>query len=308
MNNLIGDLIINKEYAEFVEKVFQMVSDKMGSQFRVRKECANKNNDTIRRGINISDSKDTSPGLRITPTIYLEEYYERYMAGCDLAKIVRHIIKLYYEISSPFQFNMEYFEFDNMKDKICFKLINKGMNQNLLECMPHRSFCDLAVTYYVLIVNDESGVGTLPIDDHLMTYWGVNEDTLWEFANRNTRKLLPPLFQTVDEALHGCNSEKEECCSDELISYVLSNGRKHLGAACILYEGILDDISEKIQSSYFILPSSIHEWFILADNGEPDKESCNALIQDTNSTQLAKEDLLSDHVYYYDREQRKLFY
>lgn len=34
MNNLIGDLIINKEYAEFVETVFQMVSDKMGSQFR----------------------------------------------------------------------------------------------------------------------------------------------------------------------------------------------------------------------------------------------------------------------------------
>ena len=89
---------------------------------------------------------------------------------------------------------------------------------------------------------------------------------------------------------------------------MLSNGRKHLGASCILYDGILDDISEKIQSSYFILPSSIHEWFILADNGVPDKESCNALIQDINSTELSKEELLSGHVYYYDREQRKIFY
>ena len=58
MNNLIGDLIVNKKYAEFVETVFQMVSNKIGEQFRVRKVCANKNNETIRWGISIFNPND----------------------------------------------------------------------------------------------------------------------------------------------------------------------------------------------------------------------------------------------------------
>lgn len=305
MNNLNEHMIAAGKYAEFVETVFQMVSNKIGEQFRVRKVCANKNNETIRWGISIFNPNDKSKDVRLTPTIYLDEYYGMYVRGCEFAEIVQHIIELYYEITSPFEFNMEDFEFDNIKDKVCFKLINQGMNMNLLESMPHRQFCDLAVTYYVQIIDDEKGVGTIPVNNSLMMFWGTDENTLWELAYKNTKNLLSPRFQTVKDAIYECTGEVIE---DGLSSFTLTNKRKHFGAASVLYEETLHKIAETLQSSYFLLPSSIHEWVILADDGIPDTESCNSLIQLVNRTELTAEEILADHVYYYDRSQRKISY
>lgn len=305
MKNYKDKIIMNEGYAAFVETVFQMVSKEMGEQFRIRKECANKNNDIIRWGVSIFDLKDKSREVRISPTVYLEEYYEKYVEGCELTEIVRHIIQLYYEIKSPCQFNFEDFAFDNMKDKICFKLINHHMNRKVLEGMPHREFCDLAVTYYVQIIDDERGVGTIPVNNFLMMLWDVDENTLWELAYKNTRNLLAPTFQSVKDAIYECTGEEIE---DGMSTFTFSNERRHFGAASILYEEALHDIAETIQSSYFILPSSIHEWFILADDGKPDPESCDALVHFVNRTQVSSEEILSDHAYYYDREQRKISY
>lgn len=305
MSDFKKDMTEYEGYAEFVETVFQMVSKEIGEQFRVRKEYADKNNDTIRWGVSIFDLKDKSKDVRISPTIYLEEYYGKYLGGCSLAKIVRNIINLYHEVTGSFLFNKEHFAFDNLKDKICFKLVNQDMNIDLLAGMPHRQFCDLVVTYYVLLANDENGFGAIPINNSLMRMWNVDENTLWEFAYKNTRNLLPPYLKTTEEAIYECTGEIKE---GGLPSFTLSNNRKHFGAATILYEDILHSVAETIQSSYVIMPSSIHEWVIFADNGMLGKESCDALVRYVNRTELAFEEILSEHAYYYDREKRKILY
>ena len=305
MNNLQDNMITNEGYTVFVETVFQMVSKELGEQFIVREECADKNNDTIRWGVSIFDLKDESKEVHISPTIYLEEYYKKYVEGCELAKIVKHIIQLYYEVKSPFQFALEDFAFDNMKDKICFKLINQHMNVKVLEGMPHRKFCDLAVAYYVQIIDDERGIGTIPVNNSLMMFWDVDESNLWELAYKNTRNLLTPNFQTVKDAIYECTGEVIE---DGMSTFTLSNERRHFGAAIVLYEETLHNVAEMLQASYYLLPSSIHEWFVLVDDGKPDPESCNALVDFVNRSQLSLEEILSDHAYYYDREQRKILY
>lgn len=76
----------------------------------------------------------------------------------------------------------------------------------------------------------------------------------------------------------------------------------------VLYEETLHNVAETLQASYYLLPSSIHEWFVLVDDGKPDPESCNALVDFVNRSQLSLEEILSDHAYYYDREQRKILY
>ena len=304
MNNLNNNIIVNGKYVEFVETILQMVSKKMGEQFQVRKECADKNNNTIRWGICISDLKDKSQEVRLSPTIYLEEYYEEYVEGCELNEIVQHIIEVYYEVSNPIQFNLECFEFDNMKEKICFKLINQDMNLKLLEGMPHRQFCDLAVAYYVQIIDDERGIGTIPVTDSLMTFWNVDENILWEFAYKNTRNLLIPKIQPVKDAIYGCTGEVVE----DLSLFTLSNGSRHFGAASVLYEETLYTFSEMIQSNYFLLPLSIHEWVLIVDDGTPSKESCDTLVHYLNREKMPCEKILADHAYYYDRKQRKILY
>ena len=39
-------------------------------------------------------------------------------------------------------------DFENVKDRVCFKLINKDRNAELLSDMPYIEFLDLAVTFY----------------------------------------------------------------------------------------------------------------------------------------------------------------
>ena len=83
--------------------------------------------------------------------------------------------------------------------------------------------------------------------------------------------------------------------------YVLTNNQKLYGAGCMLYPGLLESISEKLDHDLFLLPSSIHEMILLpAANRSYSKELADMVAQ-INRTELAADEVLSDQVYYYSR-------
>ena len=69
----------NIEFADAVEK---MMNKKMKGGVRASLYTAMKNNGKERTGILIE-----MPGINISPTIYLEEYYESYVAGRKIEQI-----------------------------------------------------------------------------------------------------------------------------------------------------------------------------------------------------------------------------
>jgi hypothetical protein len=64
------------------------------------------------------------------------------------------------------------------------------------------------------------------------------------------------------------------------------------------------------KSDYCILlPSSIHEMLLMPCESKPSKEEIRKLektVRTVNKEQVAREELLSDNVYLYDREQDKI--
>ena len=78
---------------------------------------------------------------------------------------------------------------------------------------------------------------------------------------------------------------------------VLTNESKYCGAACMLYEGLLRDLSDEIRSDLFIIPSSIHEVLLLPDEGEFSEEELSALVCEINAHFINPSEILSDHVY-----------
>ncbi len=69
----------------------------------------------------------------------------------------------------------------------------------------------------------------------------------------------------------------------------------------MLYPGLLESISEKLDHDLFLLPSSIHEMILLpAANRSYSKELADMVAQ-INRTELAADEVLSDQVYYYSR-------
>ncbi len=88
--------------------------------------------------------------------------------------------------------------------------------------------------------------------------------------------------------------------------YVLGNGKKLFGAAVILYDGVLERLAEMLGSSFFLLPSSIHETIAVPDNGMQKAEELGKMVCEINATQVEPEDVLTDSVYYFSRENKKL--
>ena len=84
--------------------------------------------------------------------------------------------------------------------------------------------------------------------------------------------------------------------------YVLSNKSRVNGAACILYKDLLKDFSIEMDKNLYILPSSTHEVILLPSDGTQESAHLKAMVQEVNRTQVDEEEVLSDSVYYYDRE------
>ena len=104
----------------------------------------------------------------------------------------------------------------------------------------------------------------------------------------------------------------ETCFNENLVTesyprmFVLTNKNRTFGAITILYPNILKCFADKVKSDLFILPSSIHEVIIIARCELDRIISFEDMVREVNDEQVAKEDILSYHVYEYCREKELL--
>ena len=70
---------------------------------------------------------------------------------------------------------------------------------------------------------------------------------------------------------------------------------------------LLERISNELRDDFYILPSSIHEVIILPRRYSPAPEELDQMIVEINETQVAVDEILSDHAYYYSRLHKGLF-
>ena len=196
---------------------------------------------------------------------------------------------------------------ENMKEKIVYKIIHAPQNEVLLQTLPSIAYLDFAIVFYILFEIDEKGTATIPVTEDLLQVWETTLDEIHELAKLNTPKLLPAVFKpmriVIDELMgNSCNNLIQ---SDDIM-FVLTNSLRSFGAICILYEDVLFHIGNLLRENYYILPSSIHEVIIIPESQAPCKETLNEMITKINETQVEIEDVLSDHVYYYNREKKEL--
>ena len=292
------------EYQDFLCAVLYRIKDILG-------ECADidiyesmKNNGNLRKGIIIKE-KDRNIG----PVIYMEEFYERYNKGVTLDKIVSDTIIFYRKVRCPENWDCnELLNIEKAKNKLAIKLINYSRNKEYLKGCPYIRVLDLAAIFFIVLDIKNDGLATVVITNEHMKQWNVNKIELYEMAVKNSCKVLPAKFATMQDTLGDLMMDEEIDSSflfpdDEYVKemYVLTNEYRNCGASCILYKGVLDMIGDILERNFFILPSSIHEVIILPafENMEPRKLDC--IIDDVNTTLVKEEELLGNHCYMYDR-------
>lgn len=298
-------------YDRFVMSILERVQKGVGDSVSVSVYTAVKNNGTKRKGLTL-----TEKGVNIAPTIYLEEFYQRFLRGMTEEKAAKEVIKLYDQVCAGRSWEKGKLEkYVSVRDHIIYRLIGKKTNMRLLEEIPHREFLDLAVVYYVLLEVNDFGTAAMMIKKEHMKLWKVTEDELYRRAGENTRRILPEEFCTMHTVIQdmfdlepreaSVNSEEGEFAET---LYVLTNRLRSHGASALLYEGCLEQIAKKLFCNYFVLPSSIHEVIITPDRHQFSYEELSAMVKEINETQVEAEEVLSDHAYYYDRTRGELTY
>lgn len=293
-------------YQEFKQHITNVIQTKLGPSVKVTVQEIIKNNNTRLDGLTILSNQ-----LNISPTIYLNYYYSQYQKGQPLCDIYQDILSTYEENKPQGCIDISFFtEYEKVKNRIVFKLVNYERNRELLKKVPHYRYLDLAIIFNCLLESNTTGNATILIHEQHLAFWHITKDDLYTLAMENTPKLLTYELKNMTEVLSGLFkaefADAFEPTPNDFPMYVLSNCSKLNGSGCILYKNLLQNFAKKIDSDLYILPSSIHEVLIIPAKKADSAEELSAMVKEVNATQLSNEEILSDHVYYYSKETAQL--
>ncbi len=288
-------------YQEFINEVIKRLKETLPTDTDLRVQTITKNNNLKLDGLLIMNAESN-----ISPTYYLNYYYEDFTEHGDMEKIINFILSSYEEQPRKQSVDISFFtDFKNIKDKIVYKIINFSKNKEQLKDIPHIPYLDLAIVFYCMINHEQFQNATILIHNQHLDLWHISDRELYQIAIENTPKLLPYHFLHMNELLHDVNLLSEENAPS---MYVLSNQSKLFGAACILYLNLLDEISERLNSSFYVLPSSVHEVILVPDINSAQLNYYSQMVREVNMGHVVDEEILSDHAYYYNKDEKALMY
>ena len=290
-----------RNFEEFKAWVKENITSKDWKETsQVQISVVKKNNGVSATGLFIREN-----GQDISPILYLDDYYIHYQNGEILENIIRNIRADYDEkvqmaaVKIP---NLQ--EFENIRGRVIYRLVNYEKNKELLEDCPHRRLHDLAVTFRWVARIDDVGVSTSLITNKQVKEWGVSVNDLVLAARQNTPRLFPAQIIDMEEMLAGMVSFI--LYPSAIPMYILTNEQELNGASALLYGDILKDFANKKGADMYILPSSIHEVIMIPADRIDDPKKLSSMVHEANTTVVSTGDVLSDSVYYYDRKKDQI--
>lgn len=295
--------VVKEKFKEFLPEWYQ--------DAKVVVQPVNKVNHTL-DGLSVRVSEE---GANISPTIYINHMYEDYLSCDDLSATLMRAADGYMRAMENAQnINVdEIIHGDGAKDKVVFQLVNTEQNKEMLADMPHREFKDLSVIYRMVVKIDGEGIASTPIHHGLAEKLGFTEEQMFKLAAENTKRLLPPVIKSMNDVMRDIFMKDGIEIADMMLGemppeqqmYVISNNKGINGAVSMLYEDGLHDLAEKLGSDLYIMPSSIHEVIAVStDLGNPNELA--AMVAEINMDQVALDERLSNQVYHYDKDLRKV--
>lgn len=290
-------------YKEFLEWIETQLKIRMGEEARIHIHSVTKNNEIVLDGLSILEKGDN-----VSPAIYLNSFYQEYLAGERIEHILGEIISCYQKGKKIRRMDMSFYtNGERAKQRIVCRLVNWEKNKKLLSEIPHRPFLDLAVVYYYLLEQKEIGSAAILVRNEHLEMWNMKEEVLHEMAMENMQRLLPWKFISMEELMRALM--KEQCWmfkEEDAPLYVLSNSERSYGAAWIVDYGVLEQIGEKLEDDYYILPSSIHECMIVPLGAKVSAITLLEMVIEMNQTQVEPEEVLADTIYLYHRKEKRI--
>ncbi len=294
-------------YNEFKDYVKENIKSFLPQDFasaRVDIHDVIKNNDTHLSSVTIIKQNE-----HIAPNIYLEKYYNDYNKGRNIESIMNEIAQVRVKNSVAINDVDKFFDINNIKNNITAQLVNYETNKQRFQYIPYTRIGDLAIVYRIKVpqFTTELQEASCIISNDFQKRYDISTEELHSIALKNTPELYPARFESLSEILYGENLEEVSQESADLGMYILSNDARTDGAIALLYPGMLNNIGKLLNNNFYVIPSSIHETIIVKDNKLISPEALNNMVKIVNLESLKKEEVLSEHVYEYDFDNKILY-
>ena len=156
----------------------------------------------------------------------------------------------------------------------------------------HHNYLDLDLYLYMQIDNEKSA----KIKTTMVERWGVSETVLWADAISNTKAGL--VVKSMIEVIADMMGVDVDDLPSECNQVIIKNDNNFRASSALMMPDILNTAASKLDATQIIiLPSSIHELIVMADNGDFSYDDLNSMVVEVNYSQVAPEDRLADHIY-----------
>lgn len=199
-------------------------------------------------------------------------------------------------------------DYEKVKDNTYLRLVPG--DSPILGDTPHKKVEDMALVVSIALVDfsDEHGKSVVVVSKPLMEMYGIDEQQLFADAERNSLQYEPVVFTPLGQMIKDLiKAENLPDPADEgIIAYIATNRSGFHGASVVSYPDFCKEAAETLGGSFYLIPSSVHEFILIKDDGRPKAKDLNKMIRNVNKTVLEPRDFLSNQCYHYDAKTKVL--
>lgn len=227
-----------------------------------------------------------------TPVVNLDYLYGKYLLGDATLEECLHLADDILDNNGagrfPENLTDKLTSWDWVKSNLFIRLSNEFGTDDVV----HRKMADL---YLIPCIQVREEGSVIRVVTPLLELWGVTEDMVFDTAFDNQEKLHPVRIRSL------CSALGMPDLPGMPPVYLISNTSGILGASAILYDGVIDEVREKMSGyEFYILPSSIHEMIACPIPPDGDISNLRDMVESINARSVPEEERLTDSVYDFD--------
>lgn len=298
------------------DNLLDLLPKDIADNAHLRIEEVIKGNDLRLTGVMIHENDSN-----ITPTIYIDRFIDRAEDGEDFHDLAQTIADRFMEARKEkfetFDLN-RVTDFNEIKDRLVTKIINKDMSRDYLADIPYKEFGDLAIITQIKLDAKEGSQASITIRDEMLKRWDVDFDDVVNIATNNdltkSTPRLYPMTNVLSSLMFGEDFEQNEFLPETKAEtnpmYVFGTEDKVNGAKLLNQPKLLEQIADFLESDLILLPSSVHEIIVVPDNGSMhfDTDELTNMIGEINTNEVMPDDVLSGHPMFYSKDEKVLFF
>lgn len=298
-----------KEFCEYVEKNIVKYIDEPEKK-TVKIEKVVKPNDLVLHGLSIR----TQDNL-VAPLFYLEDFYEAYSDESDVDTALK-IIGDSFKIKPPEGVDSHMsFDYEDIKDMLEFAVVDEQLNGKRLEKLANLHLGNgMYATFHIVVICDDKDRYSVAITKDMASKNNYDLSQMFIDAGNNMKRKYPATFTSFEEVLYELSTG--EYVDRPLFkdihklrrksgAYTFTNVAFRWGAYNFWIGNTQKKIAELFNSSYYVIPSSIHDLIINPIHSSQSPDELGEIVGKVNA-QIDPNEVLSYKVFIYDKKSNRL--